>query len=415
MSGIVIPFALGFTAGELMPESVLPDPEQRLVTSLFLGTALSIASVKIVATVVREMNFMRRNVGQVIVASAIIDDTIGWIIIAIIFGIAIHGRVELLAVAQSVFGTVLFLLFSFTIGRRIVHYLIRWANDTLKIEFAAITAILVIMGVWALITDWLGVHTVLGAFVAGMLVGQSPILTRHIEEQLRGIITALFMPVFFAVAGLSADLTILANPTIALLSLGFILIASIGKFSGAFLGSRLGGMTTGEGIALAFGMNARGSTEVIVAAIGLSMGVLSQDLYTMIVTMAIVTTMAMPPSLRWALNRLPLTDEEKERLENDEADAKGFVPNLERVLIVADDSSNGKFAAHLGGLFAGSRRLATTVLPISDVAGATDQHEGKPEDWAALVERSGANERLAVDKTRTRTTISANGSLKLPV
>ena len=122
-----------------------------------------------------------------------------------------------------------------------------------------------------------------------------------------------------------ADLTILANPTIALLSLGFILIASIGKFSGAFLGSRLGGMTTGEGIALAFGMNARGSTEVIVAAIGLSMGVLSQDLYTMIVTMAIVTTMAMPPSLRWALNRLPLTDEEKERLENDEADARGFV------------------------------------------------------------------------------------------
>ena len=113
--------------------------------------------------------------------------------------------------------------------------------------------------------------------------------------------------------------------------------------------------------------------------------------------MAIVTTMAMPPSLRWALNRLPLSDEEKERLETDEADAKGFVPNLERVLIVADDSSNGKFAAHLGGLFAGSRRLATTVLPISDVAGATDQHEDKPEDWTALVERSGAKERFSAD------------------
>ncbi len=74
---------------------MLPRPELRLITSLFLGTALSISSVKIVAMVVREMNFMRRNVGQVIVASAIIDDTIGWIIIAITFGLALHGSVDL--------------------------------------------------------------------------------------------------------------------------------------------------------------------------------------------------------------------------------------------------------------------------------------------------------------------------------
>ena len=375
VSGIVIPFALGVAVGELMPESLLPDPDQRLVTSLFLGTALSIASVKIVATVVREMNFMRRDVGQVIIAAAIIDDTIGWIIIAIIFGIAIHGKVDPLAIAKSVVGTIVFLGFSFTVGRRIVHSLIRWANDTLKIDFAAITMILVIMGVMALVTDWIGVHTVLGAFVAGMLVGQSPILTRHIDEQLRGVITALFMPVFFAVAGLNADLTVLASPAIATLAVGFILVASLGKFAGALLGSRLAGMRFREGVALAFGMNARGSTEVIVASIGLAMGALSRDLYTMIVAMAVATTMAMPPTLRWALKRLPLTEQEKERLEKDAAEENGFLPQLERVLVVVDDSANGKFGARLGGLVAGSRQLSTTILPIAPIPADTTKAE----------------------------------------
>ena len=95
VTGIVVPFVCGFALGQFLPESLLPHPEARLVASLFLGTALSISSVKIVAVVVREMNFMRRNVGQIIVATAIIDDTIGWIIIAIIFSLASHGTLDL--------------------------------------------------------------------------------------------------------------------------------------------------------------------------------------------------------------------------------------------------------------------------------------------------------------------------------
>ena len=111
-------------------------------------------------------------------------------------------------------------------------------------------------------------------------------------------------------------------------------------------------------------MNARGSTEVIVATIGLSMGALSQNLFTMIVAMAIITTMAMPPTLRWALSRLPMRKEEKQRLEREEMEAKGFVPNLERLLLAVDDSPNGKFASRIAGMIAGTQRMPTTVLHI---------------------------------------------------
>jgi K+:H+ antiporter len=366
LMGIVIPFICGVALGEALPDSVLPDPEKRVITSLFLGTALSIASVKIVAMVVREMNFMRRVVGQVILASAIIDDSVGWIIVSIIFSLALHGSVEPLSLAQSVVGTVAFMVASLTIGRRAVFFTIRWVNDHLVSEFAVVTAILCIMGIMALITHLIGVHTVLGAFVAGILVGESPILTRHIDEQLRGLITAFFAPVFFGIAGLTADLTIMADPKIALFTIGLVLVASIGKFGGAFIGAELGGLTRREGLALACGMNARGSTEVIIATVGLSMGALNQDLFTMIVAMAVITTTAMPPTLRWALNRIPMREEEKQRIEREELEQRGFVPNLERLLIAVDDSPNGKFASRVAGVLAGTHGMPATVLHIPD-------------------------------------------------
>jgi Kef-type K+ transport system membrane component KefB len=193
---------------------------------------------------------------------------------------------DAVSLAQSVLGTGLFLLASFTLGQRLVFALIRWTNDKFISEAPVVTAILIVMGVMALITYLLGIQTVLGAFVAGILVGQSPILTRHINEQLRGLVVALFMPVFFALAGLHADLSILKYPQLAILTVGLIAIASVGKFTGAFLGGALARLSGRESLALACGMNARGSTEVIVASIGLSMGVISQDLFTMIVTAA---------------------------------------------------------------------------------------------------------------------------------
>lgn len=388
ITGLSVPFLCGFALGEFLPADMLPRPELRLVTSLFLGTALAISSVKIVAMVIREMGFMRRDVGQAIVAAAIIEDSIGWIIIATTLGIAMHGAFDPGSFAWSTGGTILFLIVSFTVGQRIVSLLIRWSNDVFVSDLPVITMILVIMGVMALITDAIGVHTVLGAFVAGILIGQSPILTRHIDEQLRGLITAFFMPVFFAVAGLGTDLTVLANPALLLLTLAIIAIASFGKFSGAFIGGWLGGLNMREATAVGSAMNARGSTEVIVATIGLSMGALSQNLYTMIVAMAFLTTLAMPPMLRWSLVRIPLRDDEQRRLEREERDAKGFVSALQRILVVSDESPNAQFTGRIAGLIAGPRQILTTVLSVASGAHADGPLAAPSGTVAEKVERT---------------------------
>ncbi|MCP1832464.1 nucleotide-binding universal stress UspA family protein [Bradyrhizobium sp. USDA 4518] len=263
--------------------------------------------------------------------------------------------------------------------------LIRWANDNLVSSAAVITVILLLMSGMAMITHLIGVHTVLGAFIAGMLVGESPILTRQTDERLRGLISSLFMPVFFGLAGLSADLTVLKDPSVLGLTAALVLIASIGKFGGAFVGGALGGLTRQESYALASGMNARGSTEVIIATIGLSMGVLSQTMFSMIVTMAILTTMAMPPMLRSALARLPLGQDEKERLEREEYEQRGFVANLERLLLAVDESSNATFAAHLAGQLAGGRGLPITVLHVGANAKLQEKNRADEESPEAAV------------------------------
>ena len=373
LSGIIVPFACGVALAYALPTDIVPSPTTRLVTALFLGTALSISSVKIVAMVLLEIGAIRRDLGQLILATAILDDTLAWIIIAIISGIAVHETVKLEHVGLSLGLTALFLLVSFTVGRRAVARIIVWCNDNLIIEVAVISAILIIMLTMALTTELIGVHTALGAFVAGILVGQAPILTEHIENELRGFIIAFFSPVFFAVAGLGMDLRTLLDPTSLLFTLAVILVATVGKFLGALAGSSIAGLTWRESLTLATGLNARGSTEVIVASIGLSIGALNEELYTMVVAMAVVTTMMMPPTLRWMMARLPLRSDELERLEKEEAEQSESVPRMERALVYVDESVNGTIMASLAGLFTGRQSVLTTVLepPAADGAASS--------------------------------------------
>jgi Kef-type K+ transport system membrane component KefB/nucleotide-binding universal stress UspA family protein len=386
LTGIVVPFVCGCVLGALLPDSMVPAGARRLITVLFLGTALSISSVKIVALVIRDLGFLRRTVGQVIIASAMLDDTIGWIILSVTFGLALHGAIDVGAVSRTVIGTTLFLVLAFTIGRRLVFRLVRWSNDSLASEMAGVTTILVVAGLMALLTNAIGAHLVLGMFIAGILVGQSPILTRRLDAQLRGLIIGLFMPVFFAMAGMTADLGALAEPRFLWLTAGLIAVASAGKFLGAFLGGRAGGLTYAESFAVGCGMNARGSTEVIVASIGLQIGALNLHLFTAILAMAVVTTMAMPPMLRWAVARLPMSTAERARLEREEFEARAFLPQVERLLVAVDASPSGRLASHLAGLLAGVRRIATTVLHLDNHTPSRPvADERAPAATAALV------------------------------
>jgi nucleotide-binding universal stress UspA family protein len=140
------------------------------------------------------------------------------------------------------------------------------------------------------------------------------------------------------------------------------------------------------------------------------MGALSQNLYSMIVTMAVVTTMAMPPTLRWALSRIPLRKEEKQRLEREELEAKGFLPRVERLLLAVDDSANGKFATRIAGIVAGSGAMPTTVMHI-----AGNSRASKDALEAAKEKAKEAGETVQTVAQRTETVKKPEEKQTMPI
>ncbi len=167
------------------------------------------------------------------------------------------------------------------------------------------------------------------------------------------VITAGFLaPIFFASAGLKVDLLKLFEPQTLLFGSIILAIACIGKFIGAYAGSRIAGLSHWEGLAMGSGMNARGAMEIIVATIGLSLGVLNQQMYSIIVVVAIVTSLMAPPLLRWTLSKVEMGEEETSRLEQEELKSRSFVKQIQRVLIPTRGGTNVQLATQIVGYLA---------------------------------------------------------------
>jgi Kef-type K+ transport system membrane component KefB len=148
------------------------------------------------------------------------------------------------------------------------------------------------------VTHALGLEAILGAFIAGIVLGRSKFQVDDTFVVIERFTMGFLAPIFFASAGLRVDLGLLADPQIAIWGLIVLGAASVSKFSGAYLGGWLVGLPVRERLALGAGLNARGAVEIVLATVGLSLGVLNDSSYSVIVLMAVATSMAAPPILR---------------------------------------------------------------------------------------------------------------------
>ncbi|GAA6623719.1 cation:proton antiporter [Scytonema sp. NUACC26] len=362
LGGIIIPFATGLGLGWFLPDNFLVNPSQRLIFSLFIATAMSISAVPVIAKVLMDLKLIRRDIGQVTLAAGMTDDTIGWILLSVVSGLASSGKFDFQTVFRSIGGAVLFLGIAFTIGRSLMARVLRWVDDYIGGPTASLSALLVLAFAAAAFTHTLGIEAALGAFVTGILAGQSPRFSREAGLTLELISTGFLAPIFFATAGLKVDLLQLLAPETLAIGLVVLAIACFGKFTGAYLGSLLGGLSHWEGIAMGSGMNARGAMEIIVATIGVSLGVLNPQMYSIIVMVAIVTSLMAPPLLRWALSKVSVGEEEAQRLEQEELANRSFIKRIHRVLIPTQGGPNVRLAAQLVSHLAHQNPVEVTVL-----------------------------------------------------
>jgi Kef-type K+ transport system membrane component KefB/nucleotide-binding universal stress UspA family protein len=371
--GISVTFATGFILGQNLPEFLLADPDERLIFSLFVATAMAISAIPVIAKVLMDMNLMRRDIGQTILAAGMSDDTTGWILLSIVAGLAAGNAVTTTSVLQIVGSVLAFLLISFTIGRWMVSRLLMYVQDEILSRDRLLTLVVVLTFLWGAITQALNLEAILGAFVMGILFGTMPRLPADVYNKLESLALGIFAPVFFAVAGLKVNIISLLDPVLILITLLVIAIATLGKVVGTYAGARLiGGKDHWTALSFGSGLNARGAMEIIIATIGLRLEILSQDMFSIIVVMAISTSLMAPVALRWVLKRVVIGDEEKMRLEKEELEAHSMMADIHRILLpvrvrkdLPDSTSLQSVEATILELLAQGRYLSITLMTVT--------------------------------------------------
>lgn len=344
---LVVPMAFGLAVGLTMPELFLGSSDDRTVFALFLAAALSISSLPVIAKILSDMGFMRRDFGQLTLACGMANDVVGWVVLGVVAGLAQAGSIEIGSILTTLAGLAVFFAVAFTLGQRLLDGILRYLRVQRAPVPASTGAVLLFALAAGAVTQWLGVEAVLGAFVAGILLGRSRLRDHHIIEPVETMTTTFLAPVFFATAGLRVDLGLLGDAEVLLWAVIVVLAASLAKFIGSTVAARIASLPGREGAALGVGLNARGAMEIVIATVGLSLGVLNQASYTVVVLMALVTSMAAPPLLRRVLANWAGTDEEQERLQREETLATNIVVRDERVLLASQGGMNSIMAAQV--------------------------------------------------------------------
>jgi Kef-type K+ transport system membrane component KefB/nucleotide-binding universal stress UspA family protein len=377
--GITVTFLTGFLLGQMLPDFLLADPNQRLIFALFVATAMSISAIPVIAKVLMDLNLMRRDIGQTIIAAGMSDDTTGWILLSIVAGLASGEAVSAGSVLQTVGSVLAFLVLSFTLGRWFVKRALDFVQDEVTSRDRLLTLVVVLTFAWGAITQALHLEAVLGAFVMGILFGQMPRLPEAVHHKLESVALGIFSPIFFAVAGLKVNVLNLLEPQLLLIALLVIAVATGGKIVGTYAGARLiGGRDHWTALSFGAGLNARGAMEIIIATIGLNLGILAQDMFSIIVLMAMSTSLMAPPALRWVLQRVEPGEEEKKRLRQEELAEGSLVANIHRVLLPVrrredDDTALQTIEAHVLEKIGAKSDLSLTLL---NVAAPGNREEG---------------------------------------
>jgi Kef-type K+ transport system membrane component KefB/mannitol/fructose-specific phosphotransferase system IIA component (Ntr-type) len=293
--GLVVPFAFGFLPGWLAPDWIGTQEQQsRLVGALFLGTALAISALPVIVRTLIDLRLYKTDLGMLIVAAAILNDLLGWIIFAAVLGLMTTSSdaVNAPSVGWIASGTLAFTLLMLGPARLALRRVVPWVQDHGRWPGAMMSLAFVGALLSSAATEWIGVHAVFGAFLFGVALGDSPSLREETRATMERFIAVFFAPLFFVSIGLKVDFLSNFDP---LLTLALVVLGTLGKVLGCLAGSRLGGLNLRESLAVAAGMNARGAMEIILGSLALSAGLIGERLFVALVVLALVTSMASGP------------------------------------------------------------------------------------------------------------------------
>jgi Kef-type K+ transport system membrane component KefB/mannitol/fructose-specific phosphotransferase system IIA component (Ntr-type) len=298
--GMLLPFGLGFAGAWWLPTLFgWQANTDHLAFSLFIATVLSISALPIIVKILMDLNIYRSELGVTMVAAAVLNDLLGWLVFAVIL-----GQMGVIQGQGLPIGTTIGLVIGFSL---IMLTLVPWViNHLLAFALAYTSGPGVVLGFAlsfclfsAAFTEWIGIHAIFGSFLAGVALGQS----RHLREQTRTtidqFISFIFAPLFFASIGLRVDFLAHFNLQLTLMLMG---LAITGKVLGSSLGGHWGGLPKREVLAVGFGMSAQGTMGIILGVLALQIGLISSTVFVSLVVMALATSILSGPVLQRILH-----------------------------------------------------------------------------------------------------------------
>ena len=292
LASIALPFALGiWLAPRLYPE-LAPNAVKYTHFALFVGVAMSITAFPVLARILADRGITQTALGRLALTCAAIADVTAWCLLALVVGVVQSSdRGLLTSVLTMAFIAVMFV----AVRPVVVRLSRRWENR--EPDRGEIAIVLVAALLSALATEAIGVHAIFGAFLFGAVIPHTGALAQALERRIEYVVTILLLPAFFAFAGMRTEVGLLSSASMWLTCAVLIVVATAGKFGGTLLAARITGHDWRRSTELGLLMNTRGLMELIVLNVGLDLGIISPALFTMMVLMALVTTMATTPLL----------------------------------------------------------------------------------------------------------------------
>lgn len=298
VAGVVIPFALGFATARFVADTVAPQAP-KLQVALLLGAALSVTAFPVLARMIAERGMEQTSLGSTTLLAASVDDAAAWVLLAVTAAVA--GRSSGAGVALSLVGGALFVLLMLLVVRRALAPLARYAERRGDVDVGVVAVLLILVIASATVTDLLGLHVAFGAFIAGVSLPDSTVLRDRVRTGLTDINVGLLLPLFFVYTGLQTQVQGLSDPAVVGPVLLILVVAFAGKYLGCTLTLRALGHPLRRASAIGGLMNARGLMVLIFAQVAFDLGIVSPDLFTILVLLALITTAAAMPIYRLSL------------------------------------------------------------------------------------------------------------------
>lgn len=301
--GVAFPFASGFLAASTIPHYMGAEAgADPLIFALFVGTALAISALPVIAKILMDLNLLRTEVGTVIISSAMFDDLVGWILFSFVLGM-LHppaGGSVADGVKHTVVLVFLFVGLTLTVGRWLFDKILPFLQAHTSWPGGVLAFIFTLTLAGAAFTEYAGIHAVFGAFVIGIAVGESGHLRKRTSDHIHEIVTNVFAPFFFASIGLRINFASNFHLGLTATVIG---VACLGKLLGAGWGARLGGMDRTSSLVVGLAMNARGAMEIILGILALQAGLIRESMFVALVVMALFTSLISAPAIHFLVKR----------------------------------------------------------------------------------------------------------------